>query len=411
MKNTRTLLAVVACCVLLCVKATTAVQAQSTRMARGADISWCTEMEADGRKFYNAEGTETELFALMKEIGMTAIRLRVWVNPQRFGYGAWCDKADLLAKARRAQAQGLDLMIDFHYSDCFADPGRQTMPLDWEGFSLDHLKLAIAAYTKDILHALKEEGITPRWVQVGNETNNGMIWDVGKIDWTKTGNARYLNYVALSNAAYDAIKEICPSASVIVHYAGASSAGDWDGWFFKDFKAAGGRFDMIGLSLYPDYNKWNSQAAGDVSNLNAELSVRKLAQLFGVPVIICETGFSSWDASRASQVMTDLITRLSNVPQCAGVFYWEPQVDGQWKPAYYDSQGWGAYRMGAFTPDGKPTAALDAFKEPDGISGIAAPTATDSQWYDLQGRPCSAPTKGTYIVKRNNESRKVTITK
>ena len=82
---------------------------------RGADICWCTEMEADGRMFYNSSGAQRDIFALMKEIGMTAIRLRVWVNPAQFGYGAWCDKADVLNKARRAHAQGLDLMIDFHY--------------------------------------------------------------------------------------------------------------------------------------------------------------------------------------------------------------------------------------------------------------------------------------------------------
>ena len=103
--------------------------------ARGADISWCTEMEADGKTFRNADGEERDIFVLMKELGMNAIRLRVWVNPQRFGYGQWCDKNDVLAKAKRAHAQGLDLLIDFHYIDFFADPGTKTMPLDWTGYN------------------------------------------------------------------------------------------------------------------------------------------------------------------------------------------------------------------------------------------------------------------------------------
>ena len=156
--------------------------AQGTAFARGADVSWCTEMEADGRVFRNAEGTETELFALMKQIGMTAIRLRVWVNPVRFGYGAWSDKADVLAKAKRAHAQGLDLMIDFHYSDFFADPGTQNTPLDWADYPMDQLKTAMTAHTRDMLQTLKNEGIEPRWVQVGNETNSGMLNPLGKID-------------------------------------------------------------------------------------------------------------------------------------------------------------------------------------------------------------------------------------
>ena len=400
-------------------------------MARGADVSWCTEMEADGRRFYNSRGRETELFALLKELGMTAVRLRVWVNPLRFGYGAWCDKADVVAKARRAQAQGLDVMIDFHYSDFFADPGTQTLPLDWTGYSLDEVKNAVTAHTKEVLTALKAEGITPRWVQAGNETNNGMVWDVGKIDWNKNGSARYTSYVAVSNAAYDAVKAIVPEAFVIVHYAGAYNAADWDGWFFKEFKAAGGKFDMIGLSHYPDYNDWGSQAAGVQSNVNAAKSVETLGKLFGVPVMICETGFSNYDASKASRVMLDLMERLRVLSQCAGVFYWEPEVDGTWKPSYYDTRGWGAYSMGAFSVDGKPTSALDAFKDPtDGIEDVPSPlqskaaepsakfqvsegdgrggrpVSSEAVWYDLQGHRLSSSIRGAQIMKRGSETRK-----
>ena len=162
----------------------TDVNAQNT-FVRGADISWCTEMETSGRTFQNAQGQEMELCALLKEIGMNAVRLRVWVNPQGYGYGTWCDKADVLKKAERAHQQGLDVMIDFHYSDFFADPKRQEMPKDWSGYTLDQVKTAIADHTKDILNALKAKGIEPKWVQVGNETNNGMIFDKGKIDWNK----------------------------------------------------------------------------------------------------------------------------------------------------------------------------------------------------------------------------------
>ena len=210
--------------------------AQDNSFARGADVSWCTEMEADGRVYRNAEGTETELFALMKQIGMTAIRLRVWVNPTKFGYGAWCDKADVLAKAKRAHAANLDLMIDFHYSDFFADPGTQNTPLDWADYLMDWLKTAMAEHTKDVLETLKAEGIEPRWVQVGNETNSGMLNPMGKIDWNKSGTVRYTNYVVLSNAGYDAVKEVLPDAQVIIHLGGTENAK----WFVTDFKAAGG---------------------------------------------------------------------------------------------------------------------------------------------------------------------------
>ena len=371
--------------------------AQSSGFACGADISWCTEMEADGRVFRNAEGVETDIFALMKQIGMMAIRLRVWVNPQQYGYGAWSDKADVVAKARRAHAQGLDLMIDFHYSDFFADPGNQRIPLDWQGHSLEQMKTDVANHTKDVLHTLKSEGIEPRWVQVGNETNGGMLWNVGNIDWNKSGNARYVNYVALSNAGYDAVKEVLPQTQVIIHLGGTENAG----WWFQDFKAAGGKFDMIGLSHYPTTAEWNSTSSSAThSNVNAAKWVSDAIVKFGVPVMICETGFESWQPEKASEVMHDLMTRMKAIPQCTGVFYWEPEVDDAWKPAYYSKLGWGGYGMGAFTTDGRPTAALDAFR--DDASGIQTLSVDDQpiHYYDLQGRLLINPSHGLVIEKR-----------
>ena len=232
--------------------------AASTSFARGADISWCTEMEADGKKFYNSAGTRTDIFALMKSIGMNAIRLRVWVNPTAYGYGAWCDKADVLAKAIRANNQGLDILIDFHYSDFFADPSSQTCPVDWNGYTADQVKAAIAAHTTDVLQTLKDNGIEPKWVQVGNENNNGMVFGYGDIDWDKSGSARYANYVALSNAGYNAVKDIFPSAQVIIHMANGYDMAKYDCWFCAALKNAGPKLDLIGLSHYPDETKWDT---------------------------------------------------------------------------------------------------------------------------------------------------------
>ncbi|MBO4721534.1 MAG: glycosyl hydrolase 53 family protein [Muribaculaceae bacterium] len=358
------------------------MRGETSAFARGADVSWCTEMEADGRRFYNADGVETDIFALMKDIDMNAIRLRVWVNPQGFGYGAWCDKADVVAKAKRAHAQGLDLLIDFHYSDFFADPGTQALPLDWNGFTREQVKTAMVTHTQDVLQALKAEGIEPKWVQVGNETNSGMVWDYGKIDWNSYGSDRFTDYAELSNVGYDAVKEMLPNAQVIIHLANAHNVADYDCWFLKDFKEAGGKFDMIGLSHYPDCNNWNSDADGAVSNINAARNIKAVGEKFNVPVMIVETGFSQFDENKAKQVMQDLFDKVENLPQCVGIFYWEPEVDGQWKPAYYNTVGWGAYGMGAFTTDGRPTAALDAFNSnyntvPGDVNGDGNVTSAD----------------------------------
>ncbi len=394
---------------LLMITLTTA-EAQTTTFARGADISWCTEMEADGRKFYNADGVETDIFALMKEIGMNAVRLRVWVNPTLYGYGTWCDKADVVAKAKRAHEQGLDLMIDFHYSDFFADPSNQTIPQEWEDYDLDQAKTAVADHTKEVLQALKDEGIEPKWVQVGNETNNGMMWEIGKIDWDKSGKARYANYAALTNAGYDAVKEIVPDAFVIVHIADAYKAAEYDGWFYKEFKEAGGKFDMIGLSHYPDWDNWNSDKSGVASNKNAANSVKALGELFNVPVMIVETGFSDYDREKGYAVMADLFSLTKDLPQCAGIFYWEPEVDGKWKPAYYTTLDWKAYDMGAFDTDGKPTIVLDAFKgETTGIASISTEKDAPLKWYNLQGRELRTPGKGLVIRKQGGQTHKVFI--
>lgn len=317
----------------------------------GADVSWCTEMEADGKKFYDKNGQETELMTLMRQTGMNAVRLRVWVNPE-VDYGAWCDKADVLAKARRAKAAGLDVMIDFHYSDRFADPGQQYKPSAWAGLSGDALKEVVSSHTKEVLQALKDEGIEPRWVQVGNETRPGMIFDDGKLNWDKNGEATWSGYVALSNAGYDAVKQVLPEAQVIVHI---DKAKDDNAWFFSAFKQYGGRFDMIGLSHYPDWAGWQND------NTNAAYQVDRLHQRFLVPIMLVETGYDAWDENRAYDVMADLFQKTEQLDGCAGIFYWEPEVYAGWKPEAYTRWGWSSYNMGAFTPQGRPSKALTPF--------------------------------------------------
>ena len=110
--------------------------------SKGADISWVTEMEKDGIRFYNAEGKETECTALLKELGFDAIRLRVWVDPE----GGWCGKEDVLVKARRAHALGMHIMIDFHYSDSWADPSKQNVPVAWKDFNFTQMSQAVNPY-------------------------------------------------------------------------------------------------------------------------------------------------------------------------------------------------------------------------------------------------------------------------
>lgn len=144
---------------------------------------------------------------LVQSLGVDAVRLRVWVNPQN----GWCNQDDLLVKARRAKHLGMRLLIDFHYSDTWADPGQQNKPAAWSTLSFSELKAAVASHTTSVLQLLKDNGIQPEWVQVGNETGNGMLWEDGK------ASVNMANYAALNNAGYDAVKAILPNSKVIVH--------------------------------------------------------------------------------------------------------------------------------------------------------------------------------------------------
>lgn len=334
--------------------------------AKGADISWVTEMEDEGMKFYDASGTETDCFALLKSLGMNAIRLRVWVNPERAatenvvdgGYGAaYCDRLDVVEKAKRATALGLAVMIDFHYSDVFADPSRQVTPNAWKDYSLDRLKEAVADHTKDVLLALSLAGVTPQWIQIGNETRNGMLHPKGKL-WNDSGDIEggWDNFAALVNAGYDAAKKVFPKASVMVHL---DNAYDDNAWWFTKLKAAGGKFDMIGLSHYP---MGSSQYTWGQMNTKAIANIKSLASKYGVKVMISEVGVDPYN-SDAAKCLSEFMTQAKALSECAGVFYWEPEVYNSWRPkTYINTWNWDAYGWGAFTTNGRPSSVLDAFK-------------------------------------------------
>jgi len=308
-----------------------------TTFCKGADVSWVTQMESSGKKFYNSAGTETECMTLLKSLGMNSIRLRVWVNPT----DGWCNTADLLVKALRAKNLGMRIMIDFHYSDTWADPSKQTKPAAWTSLSFTDLKTAVSTHTTDVLTTLKNNGITPQWVQVGNETGNGMLWEDGK------ASTNMANYAALNNAGYDAVKAVFPTAKVIVHIQNGNDNSLFR-WIFDGLKNNGGKWDVIGMSLYPSTSDWSTYNSQCLANMNDMVS------RYSKEVMIVECGMS-WDSPTVCKsFLTDLIAKTKTVTngKGLGVFYWEPESYGNWNN----------YTLGAFDNTGKPTAAMDAFK-------------------------------------------------
>ena len=316
----------------------------------GADVSWITEMEHGGHKFYNPKGFASDGIALIKSYGIGAVRLRVWADPSE--HGGWCSKEDVLEKALRAKHLDMDVMIDFHYSDWWADPAKQNIPKAWDGHSYELLKKDVARHTSEVLTLLKKNGITPRWVQVGNETSNGMLFPMGQADRHPE------QYAGLFKAGYDAAKKVFPDTKVIVHLDRGHDAGLYD-WNLDILKNNGASWDIIGMSVYPF---WSGLSADDAISRSIS-NINRISAKYNCDVMVVETGMECADSNgnlASKSVLAESRRQLSLLisecrygtnNHCKGVFYWEPEC----RP--------GMYRLGAFTKDGRPTIIMDAFKD------------------------------------------------
>ncbi len=305
-------------------------------IAKGGDVSWLTQMEAAGKKFYNSAGIEQDCIQILKNLGMNSIRLRVWVNPT----DGWCNTADVLAKALRAKNLGMKIMIDFHYSDSWADPGKQTKPAAWIAQDFAILRQSVIDHTTSVLNTLRSNGVIPAWVQIGNETNDGMLWPDGRASTNMN------NFAQLVIAGYNAVKSVDASIKVIVHISNG-----YDNSLFRrmfdGLKNNGAQWDIIGMSLYPTASNWSTLNSQCLTNMNDMVS------RYNKDVMVVEVGMS-WDqASACNSFITDLISKVKLVSsgRGLGVFYWEPESYNNWQ----------GYTLGAFDNSGKPTTALNAF--------------------------------------------------
>ena len=339
---------------------------ETPAFARGADVSWLSEMEKDSKTFKKADGTPADLLEVLKDCGINAIRLRVWVDPP----GGWSNKEDMVKLALRAAKADLAVMVDFHYSDFFADPSRQTIPSAWMADKDDLEKMVshVSAYTTQVLQALKDAGVKPAWIQIGNETRNGMLWPAGQL-WTSSGDIPdgRKHFARLYNAGYDAAKALFPNAAVMPHL---NNAYEDNAWWFRQIKAEGGKFDAIALSHYPQAE---TQFTAAQYNQKALSNIRSLVGEFKIPVYVSEVGVKPAKADAAS-VLKSFMDEAKKLDGCKGVFYWEPEVYGGWKPAVYSNaaeigrltgktETWGPYDQGAFTSDGRPHEIMNVFKQ------------------------------------------------
>lgn len=307
----------------------------------GADISGTTALEAHGGQLFNAQGEKRENTQLMKDYGLNAVRLRVWVNPK----DGFCNKEDVLVMAKRAKAHDMAIMIDFHYSDWWADPAKQNIPEAWKELDYKQMKKALAKHTRETLQLLKDNDIDVKWVQIGNETTHGFLWDMGRAE------KNMKQYAGLSDAGYAAVKKVYPKAICIVHLDGGCDIKRYH-FIFNGLKQYKSRYDMIGLSVYPYWDIEAGLTKSDQETLDKAIAnICQLYQEYGKELMIVETGYNADEPEKGKKFLSDLIEASVNQTEghCKGVFYWAPELEGH-------------YKLGAFR-NHRPTVIMDAYKE------------------------------------------------
>ena len=286
------------------------------QIAKGADVGWLSYFENSlGITYLNDNGQEQDALEILKDHDLNAVRLRAFVNPTETHIGE-VDTQNVVKNAVRAKNLGMDVMITIHYSDTWADPGKQYKPASWQNLSFEDLKQAVYDYTYNFMDAMLTAGVVPKWVQVGNETDPGFIWEDGRL--TESNNfANMNNYVALSNRGYDAIKDRSPNTQVITHIAGSTNASRLFQYFDR-FYEEGGKNDIIGVSYYP---RWHGGTVNEVGQ-----NLKTLINRFDKDVMICEIGYFESEPEFMYNLIVDAINMIESIPnnRGLGVFHWEP---------------------------------------------------------------------------------------
>ena len=310
-----------------------APSAAAAAFSAGADVSWVPQMEANGCYWLNASGVQEDILTILKGYGLSAIRLRTWVNPSSDPVNGHCGIDETAAMAVRAKAAGLAVNIDFHFGDTWNSVGVQNPPAAWASMTYSEMLTAMYNYVYHSMNVIKYNGVTPTWVQIGNEINSGICHPVGSV-------SNPAQMTGLLNAAHDMVKEVFPSAQVMIHLAQPQNYSSMT-TFFSAFSGNGGTWDMNGFSSYGSA----SVAAGIVANM-AEIS-----NAYGKPYMQVEFGGAVSSAGSTESALEAYATALkANGGQ--GLLYWEPEVYSPFT----------TYAMGAWNSTTRePTAIMNGF--------------------------------------------------
>ncbi|MBO9658166.1 MAG: glycosyl hydrolase 53 family protein, partial [Chitinophagaceae bacterium] len=281
MKHRYSITAIIIMLAFVCTRCSSTKDLSSAdTFVRGADIGWLQQMEATGYRFLNDEGKPEDCLKILRDHGMNTVRLRTWVNPSDHKVDGHNSKEETVAMAVRAQKMGMRVMINFHYSDSWADPGKQKKPAAWEGHDFPTLLKDVYNYTYGVMSALKQAGVQPEWVQVGNETPGGMIYPEGST-------SNWPQLAQLINQGYDAVKAVSPKSKVILHLDQGNNSQRFRTWF-DNAKANGAKYDVIGLSYYPWWLDGKPDYTLSINDLANNLN--DMAARYDKEVMVVEVG-------------------------------------------------------------------------------------------------------------------------
>ncbi|GAA1721558.1 glycosyl hydrolase 53 family protein [Isoptericola hypogeus] len=240
-----------------------------TRDVRGGDLSGLAKNEDAGATYADADGEPGDAVRILAEAGMNLGRLKVWVDPAD-GYN---EVTHVVESARRIEAAGMDVMVDFHYSDRWTDPGAQGVPAAWAGASVEEMTHHLADHTREVMTALRSAGVSVEYAQVGNEINPGMLWPYGQTWDVDPGDgvdgAQWDALAGFLTAGHDAVKEVSPRTETILHLTNINNGIDSLTWWFDEVTARDVPFDVIGLSYYGYWHGSLADLQGAVSTLSA----------------------------------------------------------------------------------------------------------------------------------------------
>jgi arabinogalactan endo-1,4-beta-galactosidase len=332
-------------------------------MIKGMDISSYWEMKDKGYRYYDAKGKETDVLDLATACGFNYARLRLWNEPENIPEsGGYCGIDHTVRLAKELKLRRIPYLLDFHYSDWWADPEHQNIPRAWQDCSAAEMTLRLYAFTENTLLRLKEENVYPDMIQIGNEIRNGMLFPVGQVpNWE--------NLAGFVHAGLKAAGKVSQGAStqLMLHLDEGANHTYYKEWFDHMLTMGVNDFDLIGLSYYP-YIHGSYEAF--------EENLHQLAERYDKPLVIAEFAHpfrrskgnffreeqeraAGYPASQQGQYesLKRLVKIIDGVPdnQCKGFFYWEPFM----RVEPNEENGWGTF-MGVMTDEGKPTLALSS---------------------------------------------------